>query len=281
MDTLGSTPAHTSPGSGGSAGDRASADAARWLRLDGAVNVRDLGGLPTIDGRRTAFGRVLRADNLQELSASDQELLVGTVGVRTVIDLRTSIEVADEGPAPLTANGAVVHRHLSLYPEAPATAESPWHLPDDGDQPAWIGVDDLAVNYLRYLQLRPDSVVAALRAIADPTPPGAVIVHCAAGKDRTGTIAALALAVAGVSPEAIVADYVASAEVIEAILDRLRRSTTYAGGLGTADHHRPRAETMITFLAVLEREFGGPSGWLESVGFGAAERQLLRARLVA
>ena len=73
-----------------------------WIDLDGAVNVRDLGGLPTEDGRGTARGRLLRADNLQELSASDVARLVRDIGVTTVVDLRSSAELTSEGPAPWT-----------------------------------------------------------------------------------------------------------------------------------------------------------------------------------
>jgi len=75
-----------------------------WIDLDGAVNVRDLGGLPTEDGRGTARGRLLRADNLQELSASDVARLVRDIAVTTVVDLRSSAELASEGPAPWTSS---------------------------------------------------------------------------------------------------------------------------------------------------------------------------------
>ena len=84
-------------------------------------------------------------------------------------------------------------------------------------------------HYLGYLEERPDQVTGALRDIA--TAAGAAIVHCAAGKDRTGVIVALALTAAGWNPDAIVADYVATDDRIEAILDRLRRSRTYAKDL--------------------------------------------------
>ncbi|MBI1758601.1 MAG: tyrosine-protein phosphatase [Actinobacteria bacterium] len=255
---------------------------ARWVRLDGAANVRDLGGLPTDDGRRTVFGRVLRADNLQELTAADRRLLVDTLGLRTVIDLRTSAEVAGEGPGPLTREPLVVHRHHSLYPEREGQPEPvpPWRADGDGEA-LWSGVGGLARSYLNYLYHRPDSVVAALTGMAHPDHGGAALVHCAAGKDRTGAVTALALAVAGVDREAIVADYVASGEVIEAILDRLRRRPMYAEGLGGADNHRPRARTMEDFLAVLDAEHGGPLRWLGHAGFGPSEQSALRARLLS
>lgn len=72
--------------------------AVAWIDLDGAVNVRDLGGLVTDDGRLTVPGRLLRGDNLQDLSPADVRRLVDEIGVTTVIDLRSPHEVAAEGP---------------------------------------------------------------------------------------------------------------------------------------------------------------------------------------
>ena len=90
----------------------------RWIELDGAVNVRDLGGLATTDGRTTRYGRVLRADNLQDLTPADIANLTGTRNLRDVIDLRSGPEVRLEGPGPLTrASGVTIH-HLSLFLEA-------------------------------------------------------------------------------------------------------------------------------------------------------------------
>src|SRR5271170_3522003 len=88
-----------------------------WIDLEGAVNVRDLGGLPTDDGGQTVVGRLLRADNLQELSPSDVSRLVRDIGLTTVVDLRSSAELASEGPAPLDAVSGVRHVHHPVIPE--------------------------------------------------------------------------------------------------------------------------------------------------------------------
>jgi protein-tyrosine phosphatase len=262
------------------------ADETRWVRLDGAVNVRDLGGLPTADGGTTALGRAYRADNLQGLTEADVRRLVDRLHVRTVVDLRTSIEVQREGPGPLTREPAVAHRHCSLFPEGgrmtdvDADTLLPWHT---GEQPP---DKDEASNpsvryYLGYLRDRPDSVVEALRILAGPDSSGTAIVHCAAGKDRTGVVVALALAAADVTRAAIIDDYVATGDVLDAILDRLRRSPTYAADLDDrpADSHRPRARTMQRFLAILDEHYGGPLGWLDKAGFGTSDVAALRARL--
>ena len=86
-----------------------------------------------------------------------------------------------------------------------------------------------ADHYLGYLSARPDSVSAALRVVADAE--GAAVVHCAAGKDRTGTVVAMALDVAGVPHEEIVADYVLTAERIEQIIGRLMPRPAYGQAL--------------------------------------------------
>ena len=151
----------------------------RWLQLDGTANTRDLGGLPTTDGGRTLPNRILRSDNLQTLTDEDVERLVGEIGLRQVIDLRTSAEVLLEGRGPLRARPEVVHRHFTLLPERGEytdvfAAEAP-EVPDlpsgwlesvlprgiaegDQDEPPAVRI------YLGYLADRGDAVVAALRA---------------------------------------------------------------------------------------------------------------------
>jgi hypothetical protein len=124
-------------------------------------------------------------------------------------------------------------------------------------------------------------VVNALRAIADA--PGAALVHCAAGKDRTGVVVALALSAVGVPREEVVADYVATGERIELILDRLRSSPTYAGDVDNvpAHEHDPRPEIMERFLARLDDEHGGPVAWLAAQGFTQEDLEHLKAKLLS
>jgi protein-tyrosine phosphatase len=268
----------------------------RWVRLDGTTNTRDLGGLPTSDGGRTLPGRILRSDNLQTLSEADVTRLVREIGLREVIDLRTTAEILLEGRGPLRDVAEVTHRHFSLLPERGHhtdvfAVEEDEPLPDlpegwtesllprqvaehdEGEPPA-------VRSYLGYLGQRADNVVAALRALAAPTA-GASVVHCAAGKDRTGVVCALALAVAGVPHEEIVGDYAMTADVIDALVAKLATSPTYAEDMDTRDiaGHTPRADTMDRVLTLLDERFGGAAGWLETHGFGADEQAALRARL--
>jgi protein tyrosine/serine phosphatase len=252
-----------------------------WIELEGAVNVRDLGGLPTEDGGKTVGARLLRGDNLQELSSSDVALLVGEFGLTTVVDLRSSSELASEGPAPLDAVAGVRHAHHPVLPERGSATDAVADAlltRDDQDRSRYPG-DPTCGHYLGYLEDRPDQVAAALRSIARSE--GAALVHCAAGKDRTGVVVALALSAAGVRPDAVVADYAATDERLSAVLDRLRRSRTYSGDVDSkpARSHRPRPETMAAFLEQVDSRYGGATGWLTGHGFGDDDLRLLRARL--
>ncbi|MGH3280289.1 MAG: tyrosine-protein phosphatase [Trebonia sp.] len=252
-----------------------------WIELEGAVNVRDLGGLPTTDGGSTAGGRLLRSENLQELSPGDISRLVDEIGVTTVVDLRSTNEVATEGPAPLDALSGVRHAHhpvLKEFLDVSDTVKAALLTEAVAADRARYPDDPMCGHYLGYLENRPDQVVGALRSIA--TAPGAAIVHCAAGKDRTGVIVALSLTTAGVEPEAIVADYAASEERIEAIVERLARSKMYAGVNGTAVRaNAPRAETMKAFLEQLDTRYGGIEAWATGNGLAPGELGRLRAKL--
>jgi len=252
-----------------------------WIELDGAVNVRDVGGLPAADGGETVPGRLLRADNLQELSPTDVTRLVRDIGLTTVIDLRSSAELASEGPTPLDAIASVRHVHHPVIPELGSATDVAAEalLLKEEQQQSRFPADPTCGHYLGYLEDRPEQVVGAVRSIARDE--GVALVHCAAGKDRTGVVVALALTAADVRPEAVVADYAASGERIEAILGRLRRSPTYARDIDRrpAESHRPRPGTMQAFLGEVGTRYGGAARWLTDHGLTPAELTLLRAKL--
>ncbi len=210
---------------------------------------------------------LLRSANLQGLTAADISRLL-ELQVRVVVDLRTGEELRLEGDGPLVGDGRIELRHRSLYPEK-------GNLTDvmisraDGELPA-------VRYYLRYLRDRPDSIVGALSDIASAD--GAVLVHCAAGKDRTGVVVALALAAVGVERSAIVDDYVRTGERITEIMAQLRASETYRADLEpyTDESRKPQAEIIERVFEVLDSEHGGPLGWLDEQGFDPAP---LRRRL--
>jgi protein-tyrosine phosphatase len=268
---------------------------ARWIPLAGTANTRDLGGLPLADGGTTRTGRVLRSDDLQELTPADVELLVQQLGLTDVVDLRTSAEVRMEGRGPLRDVDAVRHGHFSLIPEVGQYTDVYAEDADaaDVDLPAdWVetllprtaapGDEDESPSvkaYLGYLSDGADNVVAALRAVTGAS--GAALVHCAAGKDRTGVVCALALATAGVPAEVVVADYAQTAERIEGVVAKLAARPTYAEDMTRRDvaSHTPRAETMRRVLELIDERHGGTAGWLTAHGFGPDEQAALKAKL--
>jgi hypothetical protein len=242
-----------------------------WIALDGAVNARAV--VP---------GVLLRADNLQSLSARDVRLLVGEQALEVVLDLRTDVEVDLEGPRPMTRERAVRIEHLSLYPDSGGNTDldadtvKPWG-PADEDDP--LDESPIVRAYMSYLRRRPDSLVGAVRAIARAD--GAVLVHCAAGKDRTGVVVALALDAVGVDRGTIVADYLATAERIEAIMARLVSSPTYQAELKghDAQQHAPVFGAMERLLELVDEGFGGPRNWLAAHGLADADLERLGHRL--
>jgi protein tyrosine/serine phosphatase len=264
-----------------------------WIDLEGLANLRDVGGMPTSDGGEIAAGRLLRSDNLQALTRDDIDRLL-ELGLSDVVDLRSEYEVESEGPGPLAGHPQVhIHQH-SLFQEwregvgeekpAQLSDERPEELPDEAlpwvDLAPSVQVDHpVASFYLSYLVDRPDSIVASLRHIAEAE--GATLVHCAAGKDRTGTVVALALSVAGADREAIVADYAASTERMEAILERLLGTQTYAGNLRDRpmSSHITHPETMQTFLDHVDAEYGGVEALLARMGWTEADSERLRTKL--
>jgi protein-tyrosine phosphatase len=246
---------------------------ARWLHLEGTANTRDIGGFPAAGGRIRP-GLLIRSDNLQELTPADVDLLVD-LGVRTVLDLRTDSERIDEGPAPLEARQEVVHLTLSFIPDRSLERADPGMvLPD-----RWA--DGAVGAYLHYLRDMPESFASAIRRLADPVAGGS-LVHCAAGKDRTGVLVALVLDTLGTDRSVIYADYERTNEQIERIFERLSRSKTYAVAVQRIglDAHRVDPRTMEAVLGIVDERFGGAAGYFRSIGVTDVELAQLAERLV-
>jgi protein-tyrosine phosphatase len=244
---------------------------ARWIALDGAANARIV--VP---------GVLLRSDNLQSLTARDIRVLVEEEALEVVLDLRTEGEVQLEGPGPMTQEPRVRVEHRSLYPRSGGNtdldADTVNLWPPSGPS-GWPDEPVVVQAYLSYLSGRPDSIVASIRTIADSR--GAVLVHCAAGKDRTGVIVALALDAAGVDRAAIVGDYLATGERMDAIMARLLSSPTYRDELEGHDPrtHAPLAGTMERLFELVDEDLGGSAAWLAANGLSDAELERLRRRI--
>lgn len=231
------------------------------LSWDGLLNVRDLGGHPTEDGGATRSGSIVRADSPRRLSDRGWESLVEH-GVRTIVDLRWHSELDADPPRELPVE--VVHIPL---------------LGERGDSEDMTVVDAASSQHEAYLAMlerfRPN-FAAALGAVA-AAPEGGVLVHCQAGKDRTGLVVALLLRLAGVAPEAIAADYAASGPNLASVLDG------WIDQAPTEEERQRRRRTsetpyegMLEVLRELERRYGGARGYL--LAGGASEEELERAR---
>ncbi|CAN7397975.1 tyrosine-protein phosphatase [Knoellia sp. LjRoot47] len=251
----------------------------RWVDLEGVVNMRDSGGLPTRDGGVVQPRRLLRSDNLQDLSPADVRHVVDVLGVSDIVDLRSDTEVSTEGPGPLWHVESLTHHHHSLFGDGRAvTAEQALAVPQHSTRPE-RDAQFWSEHYLGYLSTRPDSISAALDVVSRSS--GATVVHCAAGKDRTGTVVALALDAAGVPHDVIIEDYALTGERIEQIIARLMPRDLYGTALRqqSVDDQRPRPETMQTILDTVQSEFGGATGWLTEQGWTTGDIDRLRERL--
>ncbi len=224
------------------------------------LNVRDLGGLPTGDGRRIRVGALIRSDNLTRLTAAGITL-VREQRLGRIVDVRSPEECVHD-PSPFAGD--------------PLHCNRPLNRPDD----PWDPAASLGQNYVINLDRHPDLYAAAVEAVAT-APTGAVVVHCHSGKDRSGMIIALALSLAGVPAELIAADYGAVsdrmralfAEWVAAVSDPTERDQL-------TEELSSRPETMITVLDHLQHQYGGAEGYLQHGGLGSDAIADLRARLI-
>jgi protein-tyrosine phosphatase len=246
--------------------------APHWIDLEGAANARAV--VP---------GVLLRADNLQSLSPRDVRQLVDREALEVVVDLRTDVEVELEGPGPMTFERSVRIEHRSLFPDSGGNTDldadsiRPWRQ-HEGDDP-FSNEAPVVRAYMSYLRRRSDSIVESLRTIARAD--GAVLVHCAAGKDRTGVVVALALDAAGIDRELISADYLATRDRIEAIMARLLSSPTYRPELEGHDpqDHAPVPGTTERMFELVDERFGGSDAWVAAHGLAGPDLERLRHRL--
>lgn len=259
-------------------------DSRRHLRWDACYNIRDVGGYPTIDGRQTRWRALVRADNLCRLTPHGQAALVA-YGVRTIVDLRSTDELA-LAPHPFAhlaaPAGPLTYLHLPLLAEGDSVGAAA--ISDAATLQDMYGVAAATLEglYIAILERYGANVAAIVRAVAR-APEGAVLVHCHAGKDRTGLVVALLLAVAGVPPPTIAADYAASETYLQplyhALISQATQTTRAIEKL--AQQFTTSPETMRALLSFLDSRHGGVQGYLRAVGVTDQEKEELRCRLRA
>ncbi|OJX75020.1 tyrosine-protein phosphatase [Leifsonia sp. 71-9] len=236
------------------------------LPVPGTYNFRDVGGYPA-EGGSTRDGKLFRADALGRLGDAGKESL-RELGVRVVIDLRDDFEV-DSLPDDLDGLDVEVLR-LPVFEGS-------------GASQATIGAT-LADLYEKIVLQHRDVVVRALREIAD-TGDEPVVVHCTAGKDRTGVVVALALLAVGVDRETVLDDYAATqanlaGEWLEGMLALVRGyGVEITPDLQVIMGGSPR-EAMAAVLDLIDRDFGGVRAYLLDAGLDEVELAKLRSVLI-
>lgn len=247
-------------------------DPRRAIPVEGAYNVRDLGGYETSDGRQTRWRTLFRAADIHALSPSAQSTLVDA-GVRTVIDLRGSQELTEAS---------------SVFKEMSGIQYRPHNMTGDALINSWgtipVPADSsirLSTMYSTVLDERGDMVKSILETVSQPGALPAVF-HCTAGKDRTGVLAAVLLGIAGVPRERIVEDYALSARFLYG------SSTVPPDGSGAnefppfEDYQAmwcPPAAMGIT-LDHLESKYGGIEAYTKNIGVDDATLSRVREALV-
>jgi protein-tyrosine phosphatase len=239
----------------------------RVIDLEGCLNFRDLGGYPTDGGGTVRWQQVYRSDALHHLSAADVARVRDELGIGSVIDLRSTAELRSEGRGPLAAEPIGFH-HLPLFDGEQSRPES------------WPALATLADRYFLLAEFAkaPIARLITLLAAAD----GPAVYHCAAGKDRTGVVSAVLLGLLGVPDQVIVADYAATQENLDAIIERLMAAKGYQTMLAALppDTLHAEAETMITFLASIRERYGSMRGYARAAGVPDEHVERLAGRLL-
>lgn len=237
----------------------------RRIPVPGTYNVRDVGGYPTHEGLDVRWGALYRADGLGGVGPEGLNTLAA-VGARTVIDLRRDAETV-RSPNPCASDPRFRYHNIPLAfgPSGPASHPR-----------------DLAELYLAYLDHGQASIREVMAAIAAAPPEEGVLVHCTAGKDRTGVVVALALGVAGVVPEAIVQDYLLTGPLIEPLRHILREVAAREGQDVAALEPLLRCERPAIQAALhhVDSRYGSAAGYLMVAGLAGHDLDRIRMRLL-
>jgi protein tyrosine/serine phosphatase len=245
----------------------------RVVNLDQMFNVRDLGGLPTLDGRQVRPGLLFRADDPHLATDADAAALAA-LGIASVIDLRTPSEVEQRGIRRWDELG--VRRYaLPLWREVPGTDHGfKYHDPR-------LTAELYAVMHEDNLESHP----RLWNALAEATAQGPTVIHCASGRDRTGILVALLLSLLGVEVDRIVEDYAMSATGMTRMLAHLEAIHS-ADALASVNLDKEAMvltppEAMAHFLDRVRTHHGGMEGYAAAIGITETAPVLREQLLVA
>jgi protein-tyrosine phosphatase len=239
----------------------------RHLAWPDLLNARDLGGLLLPSGRETAWQRVVRADNLNKLAPAGVAALLA-YGVRTVIDLRDPFEL-EKFPNPLVAAPPPDVVFLSV----PLISKAEWEAIKDPAR--------MVEGYVLTARLSHTNIASAIAAVAD-APPGGAVIHCHAGKERTGIVAALLLSLAGVADETVAEDWIASDAFLQPLYEEwLLNETDPTIRAERAEGFVTHAEHIVEVLTHVRRSHGSVEEYLLAGGLTADQLDRARRRLVS
>ncbi len=236
----------------------------RTLPFTALFNFRDLGGYAGRDGRTTRWRRVFRADSLHGIGEEDRQAWA-ELGVRTVIDLRRDGEVRHFGRVP--HHDGLDYRHTPIDHLDWREVE----YPEGTVHPRW-----LADRYLNFAEQGADGLATALSLLAEPDRAPAVV-HCMAGKDRTGVVCALTLSLLGVADDVVAEDYALSTAAMVALTEHLARTDPEPV---TQRYFECPAEAMQLFLDDLRAKHGSVEGYVRDIGLTGEQVATLRDHLL-
>lgn len=247
----------------------------RHINFESVPNFRDLGGYRTRDGRAVAWRRLFRSAALHSMSPPDIARLKEDIRPRAVIDLRTPRAPIKQREIGLLDEMGARYHNVPFRPDSPDYLKQETELFRDAT--------DMGELYL-YRIRQPESgkrLVDSLELIADRNN-HPLVFHCSVGKDRTGLLAAMLLAAAGVIDEDIVHDYILSAPFIPAIRDRMTNDPASPPAVKELPDFQweASAESMARFLALLRREYGSAAGYLKAQGADNSLPQRLEEALL-
>lgn len=242
----------------------------RHQPVQGAFNIRDLGGYTTVTGVSIRWRRFMRSDSLHRIAPGEVQRLHDE-GLRVVIDLRTEDELQG-APNPFAAFADVHFIHLPLFDDLSPQAMSR-AARSDHDHP-------LFTFYMAALETRGPAIRTILSEMAR-VEEGAVLFNCTAGKDRTGIIAALLLGIADVDRDQIIADYTLTADLIPDLVSEFLALSRERGG-DTKSYARlleSPASAITSTLDQIDARYGTIEGYLGAIGLPQTDLQTLRKRL--